>query len=200
MALLANPRHELFCQAIASGRSAMEAYKLAGYKKSATKANATRLMENDGISSRIAELRAPLTELEEEKLKGQRLANEIAQTKLRRLHEEVLEKREVKFVTETMAVVLRQELMRLPSDVVRDLRSLHLSHEQVFSIRMSVDKTVRSALAKAAATLERALSPREAIAELVGEERQPSQKDIDAAARKKARVNAKRRVRRKVAA
>ena len=51
-------RHELFCQAIASGKPAMEAYKLAGYKNSSAKANATRLMENDGISSRIAELRA----------------------------------------------------------------------------------------------------------------------------------------------
>ena len=58
MALLADPRHEFFCQAIASGRAAMEAYKLAGYKKSSAKANATRLMENDGISSRIAELKA----------------------------------------------------------------------------------------------------------------------------------------------
>jgi phage terminase small subunit len=36
----------------------MEAYKLAGYKKSSAKANATRLMENDGIAARIAELRA----------------------------------------------------------------------------------------------------------------------------------------------
>jgi Terminase small subunit len=36
----------------------MESYKLAGYKESSAKANATRLMENDGISSRIAELRA----------------------------------------------------------------------------------------------------------------------------------------------
>ena len=58
MALLANPRHELFCQVIASGRPAMEAYKLAGYKNSSAKANSTRLMENDGIASRIAELRA----------------------------------------------------------------------------------------------------------------------------------------------
>jgi hypothetical protein len=58
MPLLANSRHELFCQAIASGRPAMEAYKLAGYKNSSAKANATRLMENDGISSRIAELKA----------------------------------------------------------------------------------------------------------------------------------------------
>jgi phage terminase small subunit len=58
MPILVNPRHELFCQAIASGRPAMEAYKLAGYKKSSAKANATRLMENDGIAARIAELRA----------------------------------------------------------------------------------------------------------------------------------------------
>jgi phage terminase small subunit len=36
----------------------MEAYKLAGYKHSSAKANATRLMENDGIASRIAELSA----------------------------------------------------------------------------------------------------------------------------------------------
>jgi hypothetical protein len=58
MPILANPRHELFCQAIASSRAAIEAYKVAGYKKSSAKANATRLMENDGISSRIAELKA----------------------------------------------------------------------------------------------------------------------------------------------
>jgi hypothetical protein len=58
MPILTNPRHELFCQAITSGKPAMEAYKLAGYKNSSAKANATRLMENDGISSRIAELRA----------------------------------------------------------------------------------------------------------------------------------------------
>jgi hypothetical protein len=135
----------------------------------------------------------PLTELEKEKLKGQQLANDIAQTKLRRLRDELLERREVKFVNETMAVVLRQELMRLPSQVVRDLRGAGLSHELLFSIRRSVDKTVRSALNTATDTLEKALHPREAIAELVGEER-PSQKEIDAAARKKARANAKRRV------
>jgi hypothetical protein len=142
----------------------------------------------------------PLTELEQEKLKGQRLANEISQTKLRKLRQDLLEKREVKFVAETMAIVLRQELMRLPSLVVGDLRGLRLSHEQLFTIRTSVDKTVRCALDKAADTLERALNPRDVIAELVGEERRPSQKDIDAAARKKARVNAKRRAVRKAAA
>jgi hypothetical protein len=141
----------------------------------------------------------PLSELEKEKLKGQQLANEIAQTKLRRIREDLLERSEVRFVNETMSVVLRQELMRIPSQVVSDLRGLHLSHEQLFVIRMSVDKTVRSALDKAATTLERALNPRDVIAELVGE-KEPSKKDIDAAARKKARANAKRRVRRKTVA
>lgn len=66
----------------------------------------------------------PLTELEKEKLKGQQLANEISQTRLRRLRHDLLEKREVKFVIETMAVVLRQELMRAPSQAVRDLSGL----------------------------------------------------------------------------
>ena len=141
----------------------------------------------------------PLTELEKEKLKGQQLANEIAQTRLRRIHEDLLERSEVKFVIETMAVVLRQELMRLPSLVAGDFRALHLSHDQLFSIRVSVDRAVRSALEKAATMLERALTPRDVIAELVGAE-QPSRKVIDKAARKKARANAKRRVRRKAAA
>ena len=58
MPLLANPRHELFCQAIAWARPAMAAYKFAGYKSSSAKANVIRLMENDGICSRVAELRA----------------------------------------------------------------------------------------------------------------------------------------------
>ena len=137
----------------------------------------------------------PLTELEKEKLKGQQLANAISQLKLRRSREEVLERREVKFVNETMTIVLRQELMRAPSQAVRDLHGLRLSHEVLHSIRMSLDKTIRAALARAAETGEKALSPRKFIAEFVGEE-QPSQKDLDAAARKKA----KRAARRKAAA
>jgi hypothetical protein len=143
----------------------------------------------------------PLSELEKEKLKGQRLANDIARTKLRRLHEEILERREVKFVFDTTLIVLRQELMRWPSLVVREPELRSLSHEQIFAIRMSADKFIRAELDKATDSLEKALrSPREAIAELVGEEEQPSQKEIDAAARKRARTNAKRRERRKAKA
>ena len=102
----------------------------------------------------------PLSELEKEKLKGQQLANDIAQTKLRRLHEEVLEKSEVRLVNETTIIVLRQELMRAPSQAVTDLRGFNLSRELLFTIRMSLDKTVRSLLDKAEVSLRRALKAR----------------------------------------
>jgi hypothetical protein len=107
-----------------------------------------------------------------------------------------LERREVQFVNETMSIVLRQEVMRAPSQAIRDLRGFNLSHDVLFSIRTSLDKTIRTALNKAADTLGRALRPREFISEFVGEQL-PSQKEIDAMERKKARANARRRVVRK---
>ena len=60
-----------------------------------------------------------------------------------------------------MAIIFRQDLMRSPSLVVKDLRSLKLSHEQLFAIRMSVDKTVREALTKASANVDERLEPEE---------------------------------------
>ena len=63
---------------------------------------------------------------------------------------------------------------------------------------MSLDKTVAPSSTMLKPVGKVLNSPREVIAEIVGEE-EPSQKVIDAAARKKARFNAKRRaVRRKV--
>ena len=141
----------------------------------------------------------PLSELEREKLKGQQIANDIAETRLRRIHEEVLEKREVKFVVETMSIVLRQELMRAPAQAITDLRGQNLTHDQLHAIKMSLDKTVRTALGNADDTLTKALNAREAYAELTGQ-REPSPKAVAAAKRKKERANAKRRVRRKAAA
>jgi hypothetical protein len=47
MGILTNPRHELFAQELAKGRSATEAYMLAGYKP--CRQNAARLMTNDDI-------------------------------------------------------------------------------------------------------------------------------------------------------
>ena len=58
--MLDNQQHELFCQKIAEGMSQTDAYEAAGYKgsrKSLTD-NAARLIANDSIAARIAELRA----------------------------------------------------------------------------------------------------------------------------------------------
>ena len=56
MAILTNPRHELFAQELAKGKSATEAHTLAGYKP--CRQNAARLMTNDDIRARLAELQA----------------------------------------------------------------------------------------------------------------------------------------------
>jgi Terminase small subunit len=57
MPVLLSPRHEQFAQGIASGMSACQAYRLAGYKETSAEKNSARLKENDGIASRIAEIR-----------------------------------------------------------------------------------------------------------------------------------------------
>ena len=54
MPTLPNARHEQFCQALASGKTADEAYALAGYKPN--RANASVLKSKQNISTRVAEL------------------------------------------------------------------------------------------------------------------------------------------------
>jgi hypothetical protein len=58
--MLDNQQHELFCQKIAEGMSQTDAYEAAGYKGSrkSLQDNAARLIGNDRIQARIAELRA----------------------------------------------------------------------------------------------------------------------------------------------
>jgi hypothetical protein len=56
MPVLTNPRHELFAQELAKGKSANEAYTVAGYRQ--CRQNAARLMSNDDIRARLAELQA----------------------------------------------------------------------------------------------------------------------------------------------
>lgn len=51
---LPNARHERFAQELAKGKSATEAYQLAGYKPDGK--NAARLTKNDGVAARVAEL------------------------------------------------------------------------------------------------------------------------------------------------
>ena len=57
MPALANPRHEKFAQAVASGKSASEAYRQSGANGKNADVNAARLLVNDGIRERVAELK-----------------------------------------------------------------------------------------------------------------------------------------------
>lgn len=59
MALLRNPRHELFARAISDGHSATQAHRIAGF--SVDRANAGRLRHRDDVKARIGELTAQKT-------------------------------------------------------------------------------------------------------------------------------------------
>lgn len=54
MPTLSNPKHELFAQELAKGKTADEAYQLAGYKPN--RGNAATLKANQNISDRVAEI------------------------------------------------------------------------------------------------------------------------------------------------
>ena len=56
MPLLDNPKHEIFAQQLAQGKTADEAYALAGYRKSRSNASVLRTYQN--ISDRIVELQS----------------------------------------------------------------------------------------------------------------------------------------------
>ena len=54
MPVLSNAKHELFCQHLALGKTASEAYELAGYKPSRSNASVLRAKQN--ISDRLSEI------------------------------------------------------------------------------------------------------------------------------------------------
>lgn len=59
MPALSNAKHERFAQEIAKGSSSREAYKAAGYQTksdAATDANASRLLSDDKVQGRVAEI------------------------------------------------------------------------------------------------------------------------------------------------
>jgi phage terminase small subunit len=63
MPVLPNPRHERFAQELAKGKSAAEAYELAGYKPN--RGNASVLKQQESILSRVSELLAAREKIEE---------------------------------------------------------------------------------------------------------------------------------------
>ena len=56
MPALKNQRHELFAQALASGKNATDAYELAGYRRSHS--NGPALARTEEISARVAQINA----------------------------------------------------------------------------------------------------------------------------------------------
>lgn len=60
MPVLRSAKHEAFAQAVATGKSATEAYEAAGFKPH--RQNAARLMTNDDIVSRVAEIKNRVAE------------------------------------------------------------------------------------------------------------------------------------------
>lgn len=60
MPVLSNARHERFAQEIAKGKTADEAYQLAGFKPN--RGNATTLKANQSISKRVAEIQGRAAE------------------------------------------------------------------------------------------------------------------------------------------
>lgn len=60
MPVLDNARHERFAQELVKGASQVEAYRLAGYEP--VEANASRLIRNDKVAARVAELKEAAAE------------------------------------------------------------------------------------------------------------------------------------------
>ena len=54
MPVLSNAKHELFCQHLALGKTASEAYEMAGYKPSRSNASVLRAKQN--VSDRLSEI------------------------------------------------------------------------------------------------------------------------------------------------
>lgn len=75
MAALTNPKHELFAQELAKGRTAEEAHGIAGYK--ASRSGASQLKQNLNISNRVGELLS-----ERESVHAQATAQAIKSTAL----------------------------------------------------------------------------------------------------------------------
>lgn len=74
MPLLKNPKHEKFAQELAKGKTADEAYRIAGYSKH--RSNAARMIANDSIRQRVAEIQGKGAERAE--ITVERVINELA--------------------------------------------------------------------------------------------------------------------------
>jgi hypothetical protein len=79
MQMLSNPRHERFAQYLAQGKSAVEAYEVAGYRRD--DGNAVRLTKKPAIAGRVQELTGLAAE--KAKITVERLIAEAEQVRAR---------------------------------------------------------------------------------------------------------------------
>jgi hypothetical protein len=77
MPTLKNPRHERFAQLLAAGKTATDAYELAGYKRDA--GNSSHLAKSDDLTSRVQEITAE--NLEKERATAKAAAERAAVTR-----------------------------------------------------------------------------------------------------------------------
>jgi len=77
MAVLKNARHEAFAQALAKGKSAVDAYVEAGYKPN--RSHASRLVANGNIADRVTELQKKVAKKVEVTVES--LAGELEQAR-----------------------------------------------------------------------------------------------------------------------
>lgn len=130
MPILKNARHEVFAQNLASGMSQEDAYVNAGYEPAQAKTAASRLLStNVNVSARVRELQsvsvvesvvtaadlsAQLEDIRIKALASNQLSAAVNATMGRaKLHGLIIDKAEVKDVTEVPPDVRRAEIERL---------------------------------------------------------------------------------------
>jgi hypothetical protein len=137
------------------------------------------------------------TDLEAAKTEALQLANEVTRAKLRKLHGDLVERKEVQYVIAHALTTLRERILHVPQIVSADLRGLE--HAQVHAIRMRVDESVRRWLEELAETLARAVHGEDFFAAMDADNNAETDAAKDARERKRDLANAKRRAKRNAA-
>jgi hypothetical protein len=141
------------------------------------------------------------TELELKKIELAETQNALNRTKLDKLRGELVPRREVEFLCASAVIILRQQLLSLPSRLVSELRP-HLADAQLFSVQRCADQCVRSWLGETVDLLMQGPRAAKAIAEMEeaengGADPEAKAKRTEAEVRKRDEANARRREKRK---
>ena len=109
-------------------------------------------------------------ELEAAKAEALQIQNELNRLKLEKLKGALIERDKVKFLVADAMVILRSRILDLPRQIIAQLRSFGLDHEQLHGIRMRLEEAARRFLCETIVALERAPNPEEAIKSLMNDD------------------------------